>query len=317
MSILLSVLIFVIGLTLIVKGGDAFVDAATWIAEVSGIPTFIIGATIVSLATTLPELLVSAMAAAGGSVDMACGNAIGSVTANTGFILALAILFMPTVIKRSDYLTKGLILIACVTTLLLFGMNGQLKIAGSVILILLFLVFIVDNVKSAKHGMSAASDKEDRPPRDKKTATINVIKFVLGAVGIVIGARLMVDSATDIATALNVPEAVIAVTIVAIGTSLPELVTTITAIIKKQASLSAGNVLGANIIDTTLILPVCSLISGKGLPLSAQCITLDIPFCLIVIIICVVPMLIKQKFMRWQGVAALAAYVTYLAMVIL
>ncbi len=102
MSMFLAILIFVVGLALIVKGGDAFVDAATWIAKVSGIPTFIVGATIVSLATTLPEMLVSAMAAAKGSVDMACGNAIGSVTANTGMILAIAVLAMPTVIKRSD-----------------------------------------------------------------------------------------------------------------------------------------------------------------------------------------------------------------------
>lgn len=137
MSMFLAVLIFVIGLALIVKGGDAFVDAATWIAKVSGIPTFIIGATIVSLATTLPEMLVSAMAAAEGSVDMACGNAIGSVTANTGMILAIAVLAMPTVVKRSDYLAKGLILTPAVSTLLLsvtpdVKMDGQCGVSRPV-----------------------------------------------------------------------------------------------------------------------------------------------------------------------------------------
>lgn len=165
MSMFLAILIFVVGLALIVKGGDAFVDAATWIAKVSGIPTFIVGATIVSLATTLPEMLVSAMAAAEGSVDMACGNAIGSVTANTGMILAIAVLAMPTVIKRSDYLAKGLILIACVSTLLLFGYTGQLKWLGSVVLIVLFVIFIVDNVLSAKNSMANAP-AEEKPEHD-------------------------------------------------------------------------------------------------------------------------------------------------------
>ena len=314
MSMFLAILIFVVGLALIVKGGDAFVDAATWIAKVSGIPTFIVGATIVSLATTLPEMLVSAMAAAKGSVDMACGNAIGSVTANTGMILAIAVLAMPTVIKRSDYLAKGLILLACVSTLLLFGYTGQLKWMGSVVLIVLFVIFIVDNVLSAKSSMENAP-AEEKPEHDKKTVITNVVKFILGAAATVLGARLMVDSATDIANFLHVPEAVIAVTIVAIGTSLPELVTTITAIAKKEASLSAGNVIGANIIDTSLILPICSLISGKELPLSNQCITLDIPFCLAIAVIMVVPMLMKKKFMRWQGVAALCTYAAYMIMV--
>ena len=179
MSMFLAVLIFVIGLALIVKGGDAFVDAATWIAKVSGIPTFIIGATIVSLATTLPEMLVSAMAAAEGSVDMACGNAIGSVTANTGMILAIAVLAMPTVVKRSDYLAKGLILIACVSTLLLFGYTGQLKWMGSVVLVVLFVIFIVDNVLSAKKSMANAP-AEEKPEHDKKTVITNILKFLLG-----------------------------------------------------------------------------------------------------------------------------------------
>ena len=144
MGIWVTVLLFLLGLLLIVKGGDWFLDGAVWIAEATGVPRFIIGATIVSLATTLPEMLVSAMAAANGSVDMACGNAIGSVTANTGLILAIAVLAMPTVIKRSDYLAKGVILIACVACLLIFGYTGELKWVGSLILILLFFIFIID-----------------------------------------------------------------------------------------------------------------------------------------------------------------------------
>jgi cation:H+ antiporter len=310
------ILIFLIGLVLIVKGGDAFVDAASWIAEVSGIPQFIIGATIVSLATTLPEMLVSCFAASAGSVDMAVGNAVGSVTANTGLILAIALMCMPGPAARSAYLVKSLLLIGTVSTLLIFSRGGRLSPVGSILLVALFVVFLIENVHSAKTGRAAASDVE-KPATDKKTIARNVLMFVLGAAGIVAGAQLLVNSAKEIATRLNVPEIVIAVTIVAVGTSLPELVTTITAIAKKQASLSAGNVIGANIIDTALILPICSAISGQALPINAQSLSLDIPVCLAVVLIALVPTLITQKFRRWQGVAMLAVYLGYLALVVL
>ncbi len=310
------ILIFLLGLVLIVKGGDAFVDAASWIAEVSGIPQFVIGATIVSVATTLPEMLVSCFAAASGSVDMAVGNAIGSVTANTGLILAIAIICMPGVAKRGDYLAKSLLLICAVGTLMIFSRSGSLSPVGSVILIALFAAFLIENVQSARKGRADAAE-ESRPTADGKAIAQNALLFILGAAGIVAGAQLLVNSAKEIATRLNVPELVIAVTIVAVGTSLPELVTTITAILKKQASLSAGNVIGANLIDTALILPICGLISGQALPISTESLALDFPVCFIVTLIALVPTLITQKFQKWQGYLLLAVYIGYLALVIL
>lgn len=314
MPFLALILLFLVGLVLIVKGGDAFVDAATWMAEVSGIPQFVIGATIVSVATTLPEMLVSVIAAAGGSVDMAIGNAIGSVTANTGLILAIAILCMPGVARRGDYLIKSLLLIACVGTLILFTRSGVLSPVGSVILVALFVAFLAENLYSARRG-SAARD-EQRPRADRSSLVRNIAMFVLGAAGIVAGAQLLVNSSQEMAIRLNVPEIVIAVTIVAVGTSLPELVTTITAILKKQASLSAGNVIGANLIDTALILPICSAVSGQALPIGAQSLSLDFPFCMAVTLVALVPTLITQKFQRWQGVALLGIYILYLVLVL-
>ena len=315
MELFMPILLFCLGLLLIIKGGDAFVDAASWIAQVSGIPPFIVGATIVSLATTLPEMMVSVLAALGGQVDMANGNAIGSVTANTGLILAIAMIAMPAAVKRGDYLVKSLVLLGCVLALTLFGQSGQLAWAGSVVLFVLFLVSMADNLISGKQAM-----EDNTVPRPKATARAlgkNLVLFVLGALGIVLGAKLLVDNGSTLARMLGVPESIIAVTLVAVGTSLPELVTTITAIVKKQASLSAGNVIGANIIDCALSLPVCSLVSGQQLPISAQCRLLDLPFCLLIAAIALVPMLVKQKFMRWQGWACLACYVVYLGLVIL
>lgn len=313
MELILPILMFALGLVLIVKGGDAFVDAASWIAQVSGIPPFIVGATIVSLATTLPEMMVSVLAAANGQVDMANGNAIGSVTANTGLILAIAMIAIPSVIKRRDYLFKSLLLIGCVVTLLVFSQGGQLKWAGSIVLAVLFFVFMAENVHSAK---SARSSLEARPEANRKAVVTNAVLFILGAAGIVIGAHLLVENGSTLARMLGVPESIIAVTLVAVGTSLPELVTTITAIMKKQASMSAGNVIGANIIDCALILPICSLVSGQQLPISRQCLTLDLPFCLATVLIALIPALYKQKFMRWQGWLCLAVYTVYIGLVI-
>lgn len=312
MELAIAVVLFLLGVLLIVKGGDYFVDAAAWIAEVSGIPKVIVGATVVSLATTLPEVIVSLMAAFQGKADMAIGNAVGSVTANAGLILGVSLLFAPLVIRRKDYTLKGLLMVSAVVVLALFSSSGTLSNVGSILLFCIFVIFIIENIRSAK--ANAVPARPERP--DRKEIRTNVIKFLVGTAGIVIGADLLVDNGSIIATRLGVPEGIIAVTMVAIGTSLPELVTAITALVKKEGSLSAGNIIGANIIDTTLILPLCRLASGGSLPFSAQSLALDIPFCLAIAAIAIIPTLIQSKFARWQGGCMLATYVTYLVMVI-
>lgn len=305
--------LFAAGLVLIIKGGDFFVDAASWIAEVSGIPKFIVGATVVSVATTLPELLVSLIAAAGGKVDMAVGNAVGSVTANTGFILAISLFFTVAVAKRSDYLIKSILLVAAATILLVSGQGGSFAVWGSVVLMGIFALFIWENVASA---MKNREPEEKEKPTTKLIIT-NVVKFIVGTAGIVFGSDLLVDSCSEIAAHFGISEALISVTIVAIGTSLPELVTTVTAVIKKQSSLGLGNILGANIIDLTLIMPLCSLVSGKALPLSAQALSLDLPFCLLTILVALVPLLIRQKTGKVQGLLTLGVYGAYMALLLI
>lgn len=312
MSIWVELLLFVIGLVLIVKGGDLFVDAASWIAEVSGIPKFIVGATIVSLATTMPEMIVSVMAAVEGKVDMAVGNAVGSVTANTALIFAIAVLFMTVELTRRQYLTKSVILIASSAVVLLASLTGQFQFWGTIVLFLLFFAFIFENVKQAKLEMHDA----EKPEFSGKELAKNIAMFVFGAAGIVVGSRLLVDSGSAIAAYLGVPESIIAVTLVAVGTSLPELVTTITSIIKKQSSLSAGNIIGANIIDLCLILPLCDLVSAEKLPISHQSIVLDMPACLLVVVTCVLPMLLRQKSSKVQGAVLLVLYIGYLIVLI-
>ena len=308
----LDLLLFIIGIVLIVKGGDFFVDSASFIAEISGIPKFIVGATIVSLATTMPEMIVSVMAAAQGKYEMAVGNAIGSVTANTGIILSIGIIFMTIIVTRKKYLVKGLLLVGAVTCVWLGCLSGKLSLIASVILLAIFAVFVYENIRSAKSEMSEASE---RPDFTKKDLVLKIILFVVGAVMLVIGSDMLVDHGSNIATFLHVPEGIIAVTMVAIGTSLPELVTTITAIAKKQSGLSAGNIIGANIIDLTLILPISSMVSKGQLTINHQGLMYDMPACLILVVVAIIPTLITEKFQKWQGGVMLAAYAGYLFLV--
>lgn len=315
MYTILVFILFAVGLVLIIKGGDYFVDASVWIAKVSGIPQFIIGATIVSIATTMPELIVSLMAALDGKVDMAIGNAVGSVTANSGIILALSVIIAPFAIRSKDYVLKTFLLILSILSLYIFSLTGKLSPIGCIILAVIFLIFIYENLKSAKNAKSINGD-EVKISVSKKEIHTNVGKFILGCAGIVIGARLLVDNGTIIAQILHVPDSIISVTMIAIGTSLPELITAITAIRKKQGALSAGNIIGANIIDTTLILPVCSLAAGKPLTISAQSLKFDLPVCLIVNALIFIPTLMKSKFSRFQGILVIAVYAAYIAAIV-
>lgn len=317
-NLALTVFLFLVGMVLTIKGGDFFVDAASWIAERSGIPKLIIGATIVSLATTMPEMLVSVMAAVQGKVDMSIGNAVGSVTANLGLIMALAVVFMPGVIRRKDYLLKSILMLAASAIIVLCGLTGSVSVAMCAVLLVIFAVYLWDNVHEAHRTIRLNGQQPDRAAAAQETGRcvvlVNIAKFVGGAAAIVLGAQLLVDNGSTLARLAGISERVIGVTLVAIGTSLPELITTITAISKKQSELSVGNILGANILDLTLIMPLSSLISGKPLPVSQTMAAIDLPACLLVGLIATIPALIGKRFARWQGAVLLAVYAGYVVL---
>ena len=293
-------LLFAAGLIFIIKGGDWFVDAATWIAEAFGIPKFIVGATVVSFATTLPEMLVSVFAALEGNADIAVGNAVGSVTANTGLIMCLSLVCMPCLMTRRQFGFKASLLLATIAVLFAFTRNGQLSVAQSFVILLFFAAFLAENLMAGKreHG---AENAENRPQMTGKALACNLLGFVLGAATIVLGAQLLIDNGSALAKMIGVPDSIIAATMIAIGTSLPELVTTLTAIRKKESSLSVGNIIGANIMDLTLIMPLCSLIQGRAMLVERQGMLLDIPACLIVTAAALVPALISGRFKLWPS----------------
>lgn len=306
------ILLFVVGLVLIIKGGDWFVDSAVFIANLTGIPKFIIGATIVSVATTLPELTVSVTGVINGELDLAVGNAVGSVTANIGLIMGISLVCMPAVIKRSQFWIKGTLMSAAALLLWVLCKDGTLHMLPSFALFVLLAVYVWDNIRDAKNDVGS----DEREVVDKKDLPKQIVMFIIGIAAIVVGSKLLIEYGSEIALLLGVPSAIIGVTMVAIGTSLPELITTLTAIRKKESSMSIGNIVGANIIDLAMILPICSVVSDGKLTIAEQSYALDMPICFAMTLIAVLPPLIKGKLYRWQGILMLALYAVYVVILV-
>lgn len=313
MLIAVAAVIFIIGLVLTIKGGDWFVDSASWFAEATGIPKFVVGATVVSFATTLPEMLVSVRAAMNGSAQLAIGNAIGSVTANTTLIMGVSLVAMAGVVSRKSFSLKGGLLLGAIGGLTLLSISGMLPTWSAFILWAIFLVFMGSNLIEGKKG--AKNDEIDS--YEKKEIPAKILWFVIGTASIVFGAEFLVSSGKTIAAGIGISETIIGFTVIALGTSLPELVTTLTAIRKKESSLSVGNIIGANIIDTTLILPLCAVINGKPLPVERINLVFDFPVCIAACAIAIIPTVIMGKFKKWQGFALLAVYALYLTFLVL
>ena len=309
-----AAVIFIVGLMLTIKGGDWFVDSASWFAEATGIPKFVVGATVVSFATTLPELLVSVRAAMNGSAQLAIGNAIGSVTANTTLIMGVSLVFMAGVISRKSFSLKGGLLLAAIVGLTLLSLGNSLPTWSAFVLWAIFLVFMTSNVIEGKKN---AGLEKGEDVYEKKDIPGKVLFFLIGTAAIVFGAEFLVSSGKTIASGIGISETIIGFTVIALGTSLPELVTTLTAIKKKQNSLSVGNIIGANIIDTTLILPLCAVINGTPLPVEKINLVFDFPICITACAVAIVPTIFQGKFKKWQGYALLSIYAVYMLLLIL
>lgn len=307
MEIIIAVILFIAGLVFIVKGGDLFVDSASNIAKSKNISPFIIGATIVSVATTLPEIIVSVTAAFEGKTDLAVGNGLGSVIANTGLVMAIALIAMTTTAERKHYGKQIVLLIATVAVLFLSCIGNQVNVFGIVALLAIFVVFMYVNLKTAKEFPEIQKNEKFETDNRK-----NILFFIVGAAIMVVGSRFLVDGGSEIALAAGIEERIVAIAMIAVGTCLPELVTTVVAITKKQSSLSVGNIIGANIIDLALILPLCTAASGKLLPINSQTLSLDLPFLAAITAIATIPLLLYQKSFRIQGVALLVCYAAYI-----
>ncbi|MCD5410852.1 MAG: calcium/sodium antiporter [Clostridiales bacterium] len=325
MSIIVASVLFILGLIIIIKGGDWFVEAAVWIAKATGVPTILIGATIVSVATTLPELLVSMIATNQQLYGVVMGNVVGSLLCNMGLAMGLTAFFAPVVINKSNFTIKSSFMLFSTGIIFVMGRDLLISKQEGIILLLLFLVYIVMNIWEFKKGESDNKDK-GRIKYDKSNAKTYIFKFIVGAAFISIGARLLVTHGVTIAIYLGVPEQVVSLTLIAIGTSLPEITTAITSVIKKHQGVSIGNILGANILNLLMALGVSTAISSDGLIIDIQRIAfgnfvynipqtlfLDLPVALVMMFILVVGGLIFGKISRTIGFVLFSIYILYLA----
>lgn len=311
MEISLVILFFAIGLIMTVKGGDLFVDAAIWIAEKTGISSGIIGATIVSMATTLPELFVSTVASNEGFSEMAIGNAIGSYICNIAFIIGICSLIRPIKIKDKFFGIKGIMMIGYLCIFFLFSKDGFITFKEGYLLVLLQILFVFLNILEHRRESTYRSKNKGKYIC-KKDLIKNGVKFIVGILLIIYGAHILVDSGVEIAKALRIPKQVVSLTLLAIGTSIPEFVTSIVAILKGQQNISLGNILGANIINISIVVGISTLVSDKGLIVTGHTLFTDIPMAMLVSFLFVVVGLLNKKIGRLTGLILLGAYITYL-----
>ena len=318
------VFLLVFGFLLLIKGGDWFVDAATSIAKRFKLPELLIGATVVSIGTTLPEVMTSAMGAIGGQGAIAYGNAIGSIICNTSLIAALTIAIKPGKADKKALVFPvcAFFAVAAFYSVIAYTMGEFPRWAG-IILLCLFVVYMVVNVINMKRNPASDEDEDESlecelPEESSKLGLIKDIGILIGsALVIALGADLLVDSATTIAEALNVPQTIISLTIVALGTSLPELVTAITALTKGHGALSLGNIIGSNIFNLVLVSGTAITINPFKVPTEATfmgenaSLIFDIPLMIGVMTILTLPTVIRGKLKRWQGLSLLLLYGAY------
>ncbi|OUQ44186.1 sodium:proton exchanger [Gemmiger sp. An120] len=315
---IVPVLLFCVGLVCLIKGGDWFVDGATGIARRFHLPELLIGATVVSIGTTLPEVMVSTTSALGGHGEIAYGNAIGSIICNTALIAALTIAVRPGKVDPKSLRTP--VIFFFLAALFYAGIaytTGYFSRAAGLILLALFVVYMVMTVRQMTAKPAAAAPEE--PAAETEPLSRELILLVVGAVLIAIGANLLVDNGTLIAQALGVPESVIALTFVALGTSLPELVTAITSLVKGHSALSLGNIIGANLFNLVLVSGVSVALAPFSIPQTAQIaghnasLVMDIPVMFAVMLLLTVPALLRGKLSRVQGIVLLAIYAVFCA----
>ena len=310
---LIPVLLFIVGLLFLIKGGDWFVDGASSLARRFHLPELLIGATVVSIGTTLPEVMVSTMSALSGHGEIAYGNAIGSVICNAALIAAITVAVRPAKVdpKTLRVPVAFFFAAAAVYCFAAYGMGRFTRPLG-LLMLAMFAAYMVANVWQMKNAPAEPEHEEELMSLGRI-----VLRLVVGATLIALGANLLVDNGTIIAQALGVPESVIALTFVALGTSLPELVTAITSLMKGHSDLSLGNVVGANVFNLVLVSGVSVALAPFDIPQSAtlfginSSLVLELPVMLLVMILLTIPALVRGRLSRVQGVALLCIYAAF------
>jgi len=305
---LLDLLWLVVGFVLLVKGADWFVDGSAGIAARMGIPQLIIGLTIVAMGTSAPEAAVSISAAFKGSADITIGNIVGSNIMNILVILGLASVIVPIAIAKSTIRIEAPFMIAITALLLVLGLDGNIALVDGIILLVAFVAYLTYLFICAKKNPAEEEEAE------KKPVWKLLLFMVVGLAAIVLGSNLAVDGATGIAHVLGLSERFIGLTIVALGTSLPELFTSVSAARKGNADIAIGNVVGSNIFNILLVVGVSSVIIP--VPFAAGFIV-DIAVSIAAGVLLIACCLSKKKLTRVGGIIMLVSYAAYFAYLLL
>mgnify|MGYP004526602569 FL=1 len=307
----LSVILIIIGFVLLIVGADVLVDGSSGIAKKFHIPEIIIGLTIVSIGTSMPELFVSITSALDGYSDMAIGNIIGSNLSNLLLILGLSATIKPVVFQKETRLYEiPMCLLVTIILMIFCNTNGGISKIEASILLILFCAFIGYTIYMGKRE-SKKEIVEIKTEEKENSIIKNVIFVLLGICGLKIGGDLVVNNAVNVANHFNWSEKLISLTILAIGTSLPELVTSVTAAIKGNSDIAIGNIIGSNIFNILLIIGTSALIT----PITYN-FSYNFDFSVLIvssIILAIFPFIPpKDKMSRFNGIVYLLIYIAYL-----
>ena len=318
-----TILILIAGLVLLVAGAEVLVKGASRIAFMFGLSPLVIGLTIVAYGTSSPELMVSIQSSLAGQPDIALGNVVGSNIFNVLLILGISALITPLVVAQQLIRLDVPILIGVSCLTLMFGLDGKIsRVDGTIFLIgiILYTTFLL--IQSRKEHNPEVTEEYEREyggstARSPQQIAINIGFVVLGLGLLVLGSKFWVDSSIAIARSFEVSELVIGLTLVAAGTSLPELATSVVASIRGERDIAVGNVIGSNIFNILAVLGGSSLFSADGLTVSASALRFDIPVMIAVAVICLPVFITGQLIARWEGLLFLSYYVAYTAYLIM
>ncbi|WP_129677189.1 calcium/sodium antiporter [Candidatus Chloroploca sp. Khr17] len=321
----ISLGLIVLGLVCLVIGGELLVRGASALAAVAGISPLVIGLTVVSFGTSSPELAVSLQAGLSGNADIALGNVVGSNIFNVLFILGLCALIAPLIVSLQVVRREVPLMIGVSFLLGLLAMDGRITRIEGLGLFIGILSYVTWSVISSRQETAqheAAAEKlgvaqTPRPKADAQQILINVGLVVGGLVVLVLGAGWLVDGAVELAQALGVSDVIIGLTIVAVGTSLPEVVTSVIATIRNERDLAVGNVVGSNIFNILGILGIAALVTPNGIGIPQSAIVFDIPVMIAVAVACLPIFFTRMMIARWEGFLFMGYYIAYTAYLIL
>ena len=318
-----SLLLFIGGALLLIKGGDWFVDSAVGVAKRFRVPEIIIGATIVSIGTTLPEVMVSVTAAVNSNGAIAYGNAIGSIICNTALIAALTIAIRPAPVNKKALVTPVVFFFVSAAIYVIAAyIFGRFDRWLGMIMLVVFGAYMATTIYSGfKNPIEKSSDENNTS--ENYSLIKDIILLIISASVIAFGADMLESSSVSLATMAGIPTEVIGVTVVALCTSLPELVTAITALAKGHGALSLGNIIGANIFNLVLVSGMAVTLSPFAIPEGSKLLgfntsqIMEIPLMVGVMALMTLPALAKGKLRRWQGVTLLCVYVAFVTLQVL